>query len=129
MGVINTKRNFVCAYDALPGDAYIATYINGSERRYLLLTQPIDEYGPTLEWALSIADRMERPLEIITLTEAEYVSLLLKQIERGGPLTDQDHAALRDEAASLLAKVLRDSDNPAIRAEAHGLLVRMGVLR
>ncbi|WP_166042139.1 hypothetical protein [Sphingosinicella sp. YJ22] len=73
MAVIATKRNFVCAYEPLPEDSFVETWVQGSERRYLLLTQPIARYDKAVAFAVNLADQMAQCLEVIPITAGEFL--------------------------------------------------------
>lgn len=73
MAVIKTERSFVCAYEPLDADHFVETWVNGSEERYLLLTQPIDDYQEAVGFAVSMSDQMESPLEVVPITASEYL--------------------------------------------------------
>lgn len=77
MSVIHTKRNFVCAYEQLPEDSFVDTVLigmdmKGNPTRQRLLTQPIDQYQGAVDWAVSMADAMASPIEIVPMTAEEY---------------------------------------------------------
>lgn len=83
MAIIHTKRNFICAYEALPEDSIIEIFLvgldmDGNAVRRRLLTQPIGAYPQALEWALKMADMMASPVEIVTFTTEELAQRLLK---------------------------------------------------
>lgn len=73
MSVIKTTRSYVCAYDPLPEDGFVETWIQGPEERYLLLTQPIADYNKAVSFAVSMADQMAQPLEVLPLTAGEFL--------------------------------------------------------
>jgi hypothetical protein len=73
MAVIKTGRNFVCAYEPLPEDRFVETWLNGSEERHLLLTETIDHYDAAVKWAVGMADQMASPMEVIPITEPEHL--------------------------------------------------------
>lgn len=64
MPIIKTKRNYVAALDPLPQDRFVQTWLTGDERR-LLMIQPIEKYREAVDWALSRADHMSWPIEVI----------------------------------------------------------------
>ncbi|SIQ75445.1 hypothetical protein SAMN05880590_10715 [Rhizobium sp. RU35A] len=77
MTIIPTRRNTVYAYDPLPEDTradvtLVGKDMNGKPVRHLLLTQTIDKYQDAIRWAVEMADFMEGPIEIVTMTEAEF---------------------------------------------------------
>jgi len=74
MSIIKTKRNFVCAYEPAPSDVFVETWIRGEPNRYRLLTQPIDRYAEAVNFAVSLADQMGSPIDVIPITAAEYLS-------------------------------------------------------
>lgn len=76
MTIIPTRRNTVYAYDPLPEDTHFDVRLMGKDMdgepvRHMLPTQTIDKYQATVRWAVEMADFMERPIEIVTLSEAD----------------------------------------------------------
>jgi hypothetical protein len=72
MPIINTKRNHVSFGQPQPEDRYVATFImppNGG--RALLTTQPIEQFDAALRWALSMADYMLLPIEVVTVVSED----------------------------------------------------------
>jgi hypothetical protein len=72
MSIIKTKRNFVCAYEPTEQDSFVEVWLTGDQRR-LMLTQTIDHYQEAVDWAVSMADQMALPLEVVTVTASEYL--------------------------------------------------------
>ncbi|WP_426031070.1 winged helix domain-containing protein [Cypionkella sp. TWP1-2-1b2] len=71
--VIRTKRNHVYAYDPQPEDAFVYTWLMGSEKRHLLTTRTIDQYQAAVDWAVGMADQMANPIEVVTVSGVEYL--------------------------------------------------------
>lgn len=90
MSALRTKRNFVLAYEPLPEDKYadinlMGLDMSGNQVRKRLLTQPIDQYQAAVKWALSMADQMASPIEVIPLTADEYEQRCDREaLARGG---------------------------------------------
>ncbi|MBP6013151.1 MAG: hypothetical protein KBA31_13070 [Alphaproteobacteria bacterium] len=141
MSVIKTRKrnvggthalpiNFVCAYEPLPQDSFIETYLNGPDGRYLLMTQTIDRYQATADWAVGIADQMAWPIEVVPITMQEFVERNRERFERAlAAMTDQERGALRADAVRAMAEVMRDCDDAEVRADAFDVLVKLGALR
>lgn len=77
MPVIHGNRNFVSAYEPLPEDRFVDTVligmdIDGQPKRNRLLTQPIEKYQEAVDWAVSMADVMAAPIEVVPMTAEEY---------------------------------------------------------
>ncbi len=71
MSVVKTNRNYVCAYEPLPEDQYVETWLIGSEQRHLLLVEPIDRYREAVDWAVSVVDRFAAPITVLPVTASE----------------------------------------------------------
>lgn len=68
MPMIHTKRNYVMVGRASPDDQYVATYIMPqNEGRYLLTTQPIEQFETAVRWAMEMADFMAGPIEVLPI--------------------------------------------------------------
>jgi len=82
MSAIHTQRNLVCAYEPLPEDWFVETWIIGSERRFCLLTQPIAKYDEAVASAVALADKMERHIDVLPITAVEWMEKHRTQIFR-----------------------------------------------
>jgi len=71
MAVLKGPRNYVCAYEPLPEDQYVETWLVGSEERHLLLTQPIERYREAVDWAVSVMDKFASPISVLPVTARE----------------------------------------------------------
>jgi len=80
VSVIKTERNLVCAYDPLPEDRFVDTWLIGTEERHLLLTQPIERYGQAVAWAVGMADKMARHIDVVPITGEEYLLRQASQV-------------------------------------------------
>ena len=126
----HTKRNMVCAYNPLPEDLFVETWLIGSEGRYCLLTQPIDRYDEAIEWAVSMSDAMARHIELLPITGEEYLERNREGIQRSlASMTNQERGELRQLAVTTCATVMRDSPNPDLRTEAHDVLRKLKVIK
>jgi hypothetical protein len=76
MAVIKTTRNFVCAYEPVADDRFVETWLRGEPLRYRLLTQPIAKYDEAVRFAVSIADQMASPIDVLPITAGEYINHL-----------------------------------------------------
>jgi hypothetical protein len=130
MSVIKTKRNFVCAYEPLPEDQYVETWLIGSEERHLLLTQPIDCYQEAVDWAVGMADKMALYIDVVPITDAEHLHPHREEGERAvARMTDRERGELRQVVVSTAAEVMRDCPDRAVRAKGYDVLVKMRVVR
>lgn len=72
MSFIETRRNRVYVARPLPTDTVVATYLYGSERgRYILKVQPLAHYQAAIDWAISMADYMAGPIELVPYESEE----------------------------------------------------------
>ncbi len=129
MSVKHTKLNMVCAYEPLPEDQFVETWIIGSEKRYCLLTQPIEKYREAVNWAVGMADMMARHIDIIPITGDEWLQKHRESILRAfARMTPKQQAEMDQLAVTTAAKLMRDSDDPAIRTTAYEVLSNMRVM-
>lgn len=129
MAVIKTKRNFVAAYEPLEGDCFVEAWLTG-ENRHLLLTQTIDQYRAAVDWAVGMADQMAWPLEVVTITRAEYLHRNRDTICAAlAAMTDQERGELRQLVVKACAQMLRDCEDSGVRADAYDVLVKMKVVK
>ena len=129
MSVIKTERNHVYAYEPLPEDSFVLTYLRGPTERRLLGTQGIEAYQAAVEWAVGIADQMAHPIVLVPITFAEYVAANRDRMESWlANLDDQQRGGLRRVAVTSLLEVMRDCPDPEVRAEAMDVLKTMKVI-
>lgn len=126
MSVIKTERNFVLAYEPLPEDSFVHTFVIGSEERHLLLTQTIDKYQEAVDFAVSMADQMEMYIEVVPVTGAEYIQRNRERFERGlAAMTPSERHELRKMIVADMARIMRDCDDPTVRAGAYEVLTKL----
>jgi len=130
MSVKHTKRNMVCAYDPLPEDLFVETWLIGSEGRFCLSTFPIDRYDEAVAWAVSMSDVMARHIELVPITGEEYLERNREGIQRYfASMTNQERGELRQLVVNTCTTVMRDSSDPDLRIEAHGVLLKLKVIK
>ena len=81
MAVIATKRNHVYAYEPQAGDTHVQTLVRTATERYVLGTQPIENYADALAWATAIADQLVGPVTLLPITTAEFLNANRAQFE------------------------------------------------
>ena len=129
MTVIRTQRNHVCACDPMPEDAFVHTWVMGSDKRHLLTTQTIDRYQAAVDWAAGMADQMAHALEVVTVDGAEYLRRNRDALEGHlASLTHQERGALRQHMVASMTQILRDSPDDAVRAGAYEVLQKLKVI-
>lgn len=104
MPMIQTQRNYVMVGRATPDDAYVATYIMPmNSGRYLLTTEPIENFEFAIRWALSMADFMANPIEVVPIKSKD--KLLRQIVEAVGfeGMYAQTDPAMQREGRDLLA--------------------------
>lgn len=130
MTAIHTNRNLVCAYELLPEDMFVETWIIGSEKRYCLKTQPIDKYDEAVNWAVGMADVMARHIDVLPITGDEWLERNRESIlHTAAQMTPKQQAEMDQLVVATAAKLMRDSDDPAIRATAFEVLSMMKVFQ
>jgi hypothetical protein len=128
MSIIRTKRNHVSAYEPLDRDIMVETLLTfgtGSNSCRFLTVQPIDRYQAAVDWAVSIADQFELPIQVVPIDVIDFVSLFRTRGERGLPSMTPE---LWRDVATTCAEVMRDCNDPAIRAKLFDLLVKMKIV-
>jgi hypothetical protein len=129
MSVIRTKQNFVYAYDPQPEDAFVYTWLMGSEKRHLLTTRTIDQYQAAVDWAVGMADQMAHPIEVVTVSGAEYLKRNRDALEGHlASLTDQERGELRQHMVASMTEIMRDCPDDDTRAGAYEVLQKLKVI-
>jgi len=137
MPVIKTTRNRVVADDPEPDDVMVevgwcAPVGDGRYSKPIVMPlQPISEYAAVIEWAVSIADKMESPIYILPLNHRDILNTSRFDRYRNflASLTDQDRSAVKQIIVDSCAGVMRDSDDSTARANAFKQLVQLGVVQ
>ena len=123
MSVIKTKANYVYAYEPQADDTHVWTLILSPTERYVLTTQGIEAYQAAVNWAVSMADVMARPITILPITAVEFIKANRARLENGlARMTALERGELRQVVVKRMLAAMRDSDDPALRAEAHEVL-------
>ena len=126
MAVIKTKAGMVCAYEPKEGDTHVMTLIVNPTERYVLTTQGIEAYQAAVDWAVSMADQMARPITILPISATEFIAANRARLENGlAHMTELERGELRQAVVSRMLAAMCDSDDPALRAEAHEVLKMM----
>ena len=71
MSIITTDRNTVYAYEPLPEDSFVQTYLGTAEGRELLTTCNVADYSRAVAEAVRMADRMDYPVTLVPITANE----------------------------------------------------------
>ena len=122
MAIIKTERNHVYALEAMEGDCWVRTLVNGRT----LLTEHIDQYQAAVDWAVSIADQFEHAIHIVPINPDDFMRSDGDKLERRlAEMPPEQRHALRQEVVTAMAEVMRDCHDPAIRAEAFDVLAKM----
>ena len=126
MAVIQTKSSFVYAYEPQSGDTHFLTLVVSPTERYVLSTQSIEAYPAAVDWAVSMADIMARPITILPISAAEFIAANRARLENGlARMTELERGEMRQVVVNRMLSAMRDSDDPALRAEAHEVLKMM----
>ena len=129
MTVIRTKQNYVCAYDPMPEDVFVHTFLMGSEQRHLLSTRTIDHYQDAVDWAVGMADQMAWPIEVVTVDGVEYLKRNRDALEAHlASLTDQERGEVRRHMVASMAQIMRDCPDDDTRAGAYEVLQKLKVI-
>lgn len=126
MSIIKTDRNHVYAYEPLPEDSFVQTYLGTAEGRELLTTCHVVDYSGAVADAVRMADHNAYPVTLVPITASEFTA---KHREKLEALDDQTRGRLRQVAIASMLEVLRDCDDPGTRADAYGVLQTLGVVR
>lgn len=124
MSVIKTERNTVYAYEPLPEDSFVQTYLGTADGRKLLTTCHVDDYSSAVADAVRMADQMAYPVTLVPITAPEFAA---KHRERLAGLDDQQRGRLRQVAIAAMLEVMRDCEDPGLRAEAYEVLQTLKV--
>ena len=126
MAVIKTKAGMVCAYEPQAGDTHVMTLIASPTERYVLTTQGVEAYQAAVDWAVSMADVMARPITILPISATEFIAANRARLENGlAHTTELERSELRQVVVNRMLAAMRDSDDPALRAEAYEVLKMM----
>ncbi len=129
MAAIHTKRNLVAAYEPMTDDLFVETWIGRPDGWHILLTQPIDSYQQAVAWAVSMADMMALPINIVPITGEEYLNRNREGIHRYfANMNDQARGAMRQCMVTTCATVMRDSTDAELRTEAYEVLCKLKVI-
>lgn len=126
MAVIKTKAGMVCAYEPQAGDTHVWTLIVCPTERYVLTTQGIEAYQAAVDWAISMADVMARPISILPISATEFIAANRTRLENGlAHMTELERGEMRQVVVNRMLAAMRDSNDPALRAQAHEVLNMM----
>ncbi len=129
MTIIKTKQNYVYAYDPMPEDVFVHTWLMGSEKRHLLSTQTIDRYQDAVAWAVGMADQMAHPIELVPVDGVEYLMRNREALEDHlASLTDHQQGELRQHMVASMTQILRDCPDEDTRADAYEVLQKLRVI-
>ena len=130
MAVIKTKRNMVAAYEPLPEDRFVLTYVLGQKHRFVQSVRTINQYLAAASWAVEMADKLAHVVEVVPYTKSEYVTIMRRQVEDASANpTDRKYFDLKQDWVITLLETLRESDDLEDHAAAREILVDMGVAR
>lgn len=137
MAIIQTQRNSVHFEEPETEDVVIQVSFlvpdpDGKHIRPVSLGWfPVSGFQEWVDWAVGMADQMERPIYILPLSHNDifrtkrfdpYLKLLAN-------LTDQEWGEMRLFLIDNCVELMRDDDDPAIRATAYDLLVELQAVR
>ena len=126
MAVIKTKAGMVCAYERQSGDTHVWTLIVSPTERYVLTTQGIEAYQAAVDWAVSMADAMARPITILPISATEFIAANRARLENGlARMTELERGELRQVVVNRMLAAMSDSNDPELRAQAHEVLNMM----
>ncbi len=122
---IKTARNEVVTETPEPDDIMVEVVLFGEGDApgtvcgRKLRQLPITHYQDCLDWALAIADQMERPVYVVPLNHNDIFRTARWTPYRDfiANMNDQERGELRQIIVTSAAELMRDSDDPDIRAE------------
>lgn len=122
MSIIKTKRNFVAAYEALPGD--VAVLMRFGAMRVL---QAISEYDASVRDAVAIADDMEAHIDVVPVNTDEMLHLAgyASPEEFVASQTPQEREEMRRICIATLQEVILKSKDLDLVREAGALLAKI----
>lgn len=137
MAIIKTQRNSVHFEEPEPEDVVIQVSFLVPDRDANLIRPlslgwfPVSGFQEWVDWAVEMADQMERPIYILPLSHNDIFRTgrfkpyreLLKN------LTDQEWGEMRQFLIDNCADLMRDEDDPAIRATAYRQLIQLQAVR
>ncbi len=136
MPVIKTKRNKVVADDPEPGDVVVQVSWptpagdGDNLKPFNMPWRPISEYAASLDWAVSMADKMANPIYVMPLNHREILNTSRFDPYRKllANLSDQERGEVRQILVDACAGLMRDSEALAVRANAFDILKQLGVV-
>lgn len=128
MAVIKTQRNMVAAYEPLPEDRFVLTYVLGQKYRFVQSARPINQYLAQVSWAVEMADKLERVVNVVPITKDEYLAMMRREADEvsANPTVRQYFNLMQDRVIALL-ETIRESEDLEDRSVAREILVDMGV--
>lgn len=122
MSIIKTKRNFVAAYEPLPGD--VAVLMRFGAMRVL---QSINHYDAMVRDGVAIADDLEAHVEVVPLDADELLKLAGYETpdDYVASMTPQEREQLRRECIATLQEVILKSKDLTLVREAGALLAKI----
>lgn len=90
---------------------------------------PITAYQECLDWAVSMADKMQHPLYVMPLSHNDIIRTGRWERFRGfiANMNDRERDELRRIIVTTCCEVMRDSDDPKIRADMLGYVTYLPV--
>lgn len=122
MSIIKTKRNFVAAYEPLPGD--VAVLMRFGAMRVL---QSINHYDAMVRDGVAIADDLEAHVEVVPLDADELLKLAGYETpdDYVASMAPQEREQLRRECIATLQEVILKSKDLTLVREAGALLAKI----
>lgn len=121
MSVIRLKRNHVSAFEPLPIDVAVVTFI-GKAR----VVHPIQNYDRAVCDAVAIAHHMQAHVDVVPIDTGELLGLGHMTPETFiDSLSPAERAALRQDCVNACTDAIRYSGDPKLMAEAADVLARL----
>lgn len=101
-----------------------------SKRRFLQSAYAIDQYRAAVHWAVGVADKLLRPVEVMPVSYEEYLDLVKQEnAHRSFNSHDDCHFELFQEMVRSMLETLSDEDDSEKQEIAHWYLADIGVSR
>ena len=81
MAIFKTKRNMIAAYEPLPEDLFVLTYVGGRKHTFLQAVRAIGQYSVAVNWAFMMADKLEHVVDVVPVTGFEYLQMTLPEAD------------------------------------------------
>ena len=128
MAILKTKRNMIAAYEPLPEDVFVLTYVGGSKHTFLQSVTTIAQYSAAVNWAFMMADKLVHMVAVVPVTQSEYLQMVVGEAHGASALNSLGrHFELLQDWVVVMLAILHESHDVAEIAMARKTLVNLGV--